>query len=123
MGKKSLTEAVEVWEPITRTYPSHGEEIPASQQQSLCRRVQVRAGGVTRLASALGDADDSVASCLQHALDVLEQALLAMQHEGHLWNQARVHNACPAMQASGIRFLKHLMGQSFPLQAKCAACA
>ena len=76
---------------------------------------------MARLASALGDADDSVAACLQHALDVLKQALLAMQHEGHLWNQACVHNTCPTMQVSCIRFLEHLMGQSFPLQARCAA--
>ena len=47
-----------------------------------------------RLASAFGDADYGVAARLQHALDVLEQPPLAVQHKGHLRDQARVHHAC-----------------------------
>ncbi len=59
--------------------------------------------GPPRLAGALGDADYRMPARLEHTLDVLEQAVLAVQHEGHLRDEARVHHACrPWTMSPGV---------------------
>ena len=46
-----------------------------------------------RLAGALSDAHHRVALALQHLLDVREHALLAVEVEGDLGDEANVHAA------------------------------
>ena len=59
------------------------------QQLSCCR---MQGSGEEYLASALSDADDTVPLAAQQAVDVCQHAMVAVQVEGDLGDEAHVHH-------------------------------